>query len=477
MRLRQLFSKNVPITEGPILKNLLRLGAPLVIGNLLQQLYNIADIYWLGRLGKFAVAAPIISFPIMFLFISVAIGFSMAGTSLIAQFMGKGDGHRVARASGQVLLTMTGFAVLVVVLGLAFSDPVLRAVQTPDDIFHNISIYLKILFAGMPALFLFFVYRGIMQGYGDTVSPLIVQVISVVLNVVLDPFLIFGWWIFPEMGVAGAAVATVISRTFAALIGLVFLVSRRFGVGLRWADLRPDRRLIRDILRIGIPGSVGQTATALGFIIMNGIVNSFGTTVITAYGVVNRLTMLFLFPAMGMGQAATTFIGQNLGAREHTRTRETVKKGAVFIFVYLTIGMVLTFFFGQYFVGFFVPNDAAVMQTGVEFIRILAFSVVVFGSMFLPQAAFQGAGHTKPIMIINIIRLWGIRLPAAYFLSYTLGMNETGIWWAMFLSNVVSTSMYWLWYAKGSWERFYLKQEAIDLKAGVEDEYRPSRRL
>lgn len=477
MHLRQLFSKNVPITEGPILKNLLKLGAPLVIGNFLQQLYNIADIYWLGRLGKFAVAAPVISFPILFLFISVATGFSMAGTSLIAQFVGKGDQHRIARVAGQVVLTMTVFAVVVVVLGLLFSEPVLKLVQTPDDILPGVSTYLKILFAGMPALFLYFVYSGIMQGYGDTVSPLIIQVISVTINVVLDPFMIFGWGPFPVMGVAGAALATVIARSFAAVIGLAFLISKRWGVNLRFADLRPDRKLIRDILRIGIPGSVGQTATSMGFIVMNGIVNSFGTTVITAYGVVNRLTMLFLFPAMGIGQAATTFIGQNLGAGKHDRARKTVIRGATFTSTYLAIGMTFAFFFGKYFVAFFIPNDPDVIATGVEFLRILAFSVVVFGSMFMPQAAFQGAGHTKPIMIINIIRLWGFRLPLAYFLAYNVGMGAVGIWWAMFLSNVVSTSAYWLFYFKGSWERHYIKREQLDLRASVDAEYRPSRRL
>ncbi len=477
MRLNQFFSKNVPITEGPILKNLLWLGAPLVIGNFLQQLYNIADIFWLGRLGKYAVAAPVISFPILFLFISVATGFSMAGTSLIAQFAGKGDHHRIPRVAGQVVLTMSGFALFVVILGLVFAEPVLRAVQTPPDILPGVARYLKILFAGMPALFLYFVYSGIMQGYGDTVSPLIVQVIAVSVNVVLDPFMIFGWGPFPEMGVAGAALATVLARSLAATVGLVFLISKQFGVKLRLFDLRPDRNLIRDILRIGIPGSVGQTATALGFIIMNGIVNSFGAIVITAFGIVNRLTMLFLFPAMGIGQAATTFIGQNLGARKHQRARSTVKRGAAFVFVYLTIGMTVTFFSGQYFVAFFVPNDPGVIATGEEFIRILAFSVVVFGSMFLPQAAFQGAGYTKPIMFINITRLWGIRLPLAYVLAYTVGMGALGIWWAMFLSNMVSTSLYWVWYARGSWERHYIKREQLDLRAGVDTEYRPSRRL
>ena len=477
MHLRQLFSKNVPITEGPILKNLLKLGAPLVLGNLLQQLYSIADIYWLGRLGKSAVAAPVVSFPILFLFISIATGFSMAGTSLIAQYVGKGNHHGISRVAGQVVLTMLGFAMIVVVLGVFLADPVLELIHTPTEILPNVTIYMKILFAGMPALFLYFVYSGIMQGYGDTVSPLIVQVISVTINVVLDPFMIFGWGPFPVMGVAGAATATVVARSFAALVGLGFLISKRFGVKLRFSDLRPDRKLIRDIFAIGIPGSVGQTATAMGFIIMNGIVNSFGTIVITAYGVVNRLTMLFLFPAMGIGQAATTFIGQNLGAGKHERARDTVTKGAIFVFVYLTIGMTLTFFFGHYFISFFIPNDPEVIATGAEFIRILAFSVVVFGSMFLPQAAFQGAGHTKPIMIINIIRLWGIRLPLAYLLAITAGMGAVGIWWGMFISNVVSTSLYWIWYARGSWEHHYIKREQLDLRASVDAEYRPSKRL
>ncbi|MBL7007341.1 MAG: MATE family efflux transporter, partial [Spirochaetia bacterium] len=256
-------------------------------------LYNLADTYFLGKLGSGALAAPSISFSVIFFMIIFGSGFSMAGTTLISQAKGKGDREKVDFYVSQTFLMMVILSVLIMIAGLTGSNLILIALQVPDNIISNVSVYLKIIFLGMPFMFMSFVLRATLQGIGDSLTPLKIQIVTVVINIILDPLLIFGLGPFPELGVAGAAIATVIARFISMVAAIYILFSGKKGIRIRVKYLKPERKAWGLIMRIGLPSAIGGGISALGFSVLQGVVNTFGTPVIAAFGIGNRVIGLF----------------------------------------------------------------------------------------------------------------------------------------------------------------------------------------
>ncbi|MCK4596418.1 MATE family efflux transporter, partial [bacterium] len=267
------------LLSGSIPGSLLRLSLPIMATFLLQTLYSMADAFWLGKLGREAISAPGISFPIIFLFVSFGAGFSVAGTSLVAQYTGSGQRDQANLAAGQTFIYLLFGAIFVSVVGMLVSDPILRLMHTPEDVFVNASAYLRIIFSGIPFMAISFVYGGIMRGVGDAVTPMIIDMAANLLNILLDPLLIFGWGPFPRMEVAGAATVTVCSRILASTACVILLLSGSRGLKVRWAQMRPRWKYLGRIMRIGMPAAVGQSGASLGFMVTQGFVNSFGSVV------------------------------------------------------------------------------------------------------------------------------------------------------------------------------------------------------
>jgi len=274
----------------------------------------------------------------------------------------------------------------------------------------------------------------------------------VVLNIALDPVLIFGLGPFPAIGVAGAAVATIFSRAVSAAISAYILISGKRGLRLhaRHLPLKKESALL--FVRIGLPSSFGQAVSTLGFTVMQGAVNAFGTAVIAAFGVGNRIIGLFNMPAMGFSQATATLVGQSLGAKDKEKAKLVVHQSLLTIFAFISVAMTLTFFFGASFTRFFV-DDPEVIAHGVMQFRIVSVSVVFFALFNVLNGAFYGGGDTVPVMANNIFRLWGLRVPLLYLMAFTLGWGPVGIWWSMFASNMGVTAIAWFLYRSERWAR------------------------
>ncbi|MFP4492080.1 MAG: MATE family efflux transporter [Spirochaetaceae bacterium] len=434
----------------PLLKQLLKIALPLMAGNFVQTLYNLTDTFFLGKLGADELSAPTIAFPIILFFILFGIGLSMAGTTLIAQAKGKRDQERVNFYLGQTTLILTVTSIGIAAAGILLAEPLLHLMQTPESVFAFTRDYMVIIFTGMPFMFGFFILQASMQGIGRTMVPLALQAAMVALNIALDPLFIFGIWIFPAWGVRGAAVATVIARGLSSIVAFRILVKGNRGMQLTPSNLRPDRAAIRLFLKIGLPSSMGQAVTALGFTVLQGLVNIFGSAVIAAFGVANRIISLFHMPAMGISRATTTLVGQSLGARQVDQAKLVVRLSILSILAFLIPAALFTFFFGGSFIRFFV-DDAETIRYGSILFRIVSPSVVVFGIVHAVLGAFQGAGDTKPVMHLNISRLWLFRLPLAYLFAVVLAWGPMGIWWAMFLSNILTAAAGLFWYSRGKW--------------------------
>jgi putative MATE family efflux protein len=338
------------------------------------------------------------------------------------------------------------------VIGLVFTNAILRLLNTPPDAIGLTQTYLTWILAGLPLMFPFFVYQGISTGLGNTMGPLQVSLVTVVLNAVLDPLLIFGAGPIPALGVTGAAAATVFCHSLASVIGTVRLFKGQSGFRLTPESLRPDPKTISRLLSIGLPISLGQAGTSLGFTVLLGIVNSFGSAVTAAFGVGNRIIHLALVPAMGLSQANAAAVGQSLGAGLPGRAGKSTLRALCIIGLILLPITVPMFFLGGAISGLFV-NDPAVMEVGRTMFRITTPSVYAFGFVTVLFGGFQGSGFTLPVMVLNMARLWVMRIPLAYFLAFHTSMGKDGLWWAMFVSNVLTALAGGVWFATGSWKR------------------------
>jgi putative MATE family efflux protein len=441
-----------PLLQGSIPRALLRISLPVMAMFLLQTLYSMADAFWLGKLGRGAISAPGISFPIVFFFISFGAGFSVAGTALVAQYTGSGQRDQANLAAGQTFIFLLIGASIVSLVGVLASSSILRLMHAPADVFVNARTYLGIIFTGIPFMAISFVYSGIMRGVGDAVTPMIINLGANLLNILMDPFLIFGWGPFPRMEVAGAAMVTVICRILAATACVILLVSGARGLRVRWTQLRPRRHYLSRILRIGMPAGVGQSGASLGFMVTQGFVNSFGSVVVSAFTVAVRIIQFLNVPAMGISAGATALIGQNLGADQVKRAERTIWWGVGMVAAFLALGCSLLVFYSQPIIRMFI-DDAQVVAQGVILFRVVSYSVFFFGIIMVVFAAFQGAGKTTPVMILSLTRLWLLRIPIAYLLAFVMAWGHLGIWWAMFASNVVISIAGLYWFSRGTWKR------------------------
>ncbi len=444
-------SGSIDMTTGSARGKLMLLAWPVMLSHLLQTFYNLADAFWLGKIGRQALTAPTITMHVFFVGFSLALGISAAGTTLVSQFKGAGNEKKATLVGGQLLFILTGIGLVLGVAGFFLTPRILNLLQTPADSWQMTYDYMRWIFTGFPLLFVFFVYQGISTGLGDTIGPMQVNLIAVIVNVILDPILIFGLGPFPEMGVVGAAVATVFSRALASGIGMHRLFKGSNGMRIAVADLKPDRPMIKRIMKIGLPVSMGQLATSLGFTFMIGIVNSFGSAVTAAFGVGNRIIHMAMVPAFGLSQANATAVGQNLGAGNVDRAEESSRTALLLIGMILLPMALGMFFFGADIARAFV-NDTEVIQLGRTMFRITTPSVFVFGFFLVLLGSFQGSGYTMPVMVLNMTRLWVLRIPGAYLLAYTFGIGPLGIWWSMFISNTVVTIIGWFWFRKGTWK-------------------------
>ncbi len=260
-------SKN-QILHGPIIRTLLVLGWPVMVAHLLHSMYNIVDTFWLGKLGGTestnAVAALQISWPIVFLLISMAFGFGTAGIALVSQYTGAKNKEEANKSAGQVLAMAFIFGITVGIAGVIFSPAIVHLLGINPGIAEVAVIYLRVIFMGMPMMFTSMIFGFILRAYGDTVTPMWLELFTVSINMVLDPILIFGLFGFSRMGIMGAAIATVTSRSVSSVLALYILFSGKAGVKIKPLYLKPVKWRIIQIFKIGIPASIGQSGTAFG---------------------------------------------------------------------------------------------------------------------------------------------------------------------------------------------------------------------
>jgi putative MATE family efflux protein len=476
-------SRQERLTTGGLIGPLFRLAWPIVGIQLLQVAYNLADTLYLGAYDSTAVAAISTGFPIVFLVISVAGGFTTAGSILIAQYSGAEQDRTAGAVAGQTVAFVGAIALVLGAIGFFAASPLVEFLpadaETEAEVLPQMTAYLEIIFLGVPFLFGFYVFSALMRGYGDTRTPLVIMFVSVLVNVVVDPVLIFGLGPVPELGIEGAALATVGSRGLATLAGLYVLFVSSAGPDTERSDLRPDFDIIEEIVRLGIPSAIEQSMSAFAMVSLVGVVLQFGPPVNGAYGVGNRLVSLVFLPAMGLGRATNTMVGQNLGAGRPDRASKAVRLAAGVAAGVMGVVAVLAAVFADPIANLVVSaGDEYATETialSTDYIRIRSVEFVFIGIMQVILGGFRGAGNTRTAMGLSMVNLWLTRVPIVYGLALVAGFGATGIWIGMSLGHIVGTLVAVPLFVRGTWQEVVIDEDGPDAEADAPpvDEDRP----
>lgn len=436
------------LTQGNETKAIILFALPMLLGNVFQQFYNMVDSFVVGRfVGTTALAAVGTSFPVMFLMIALVMGLTMGTMVIVAQFYGAKDNAKVRAAvdTGYIILFWSGLGMSIV--GVLATGPILGLLKVPEEIRPEAATYLRIIFAGMLPMFGYNGIAAILRGLGDSKTPLYLLIAATLVNVVLDLLFVvaFGW------GVAGVAWATVISQGLSFLGGLV-LLSKNELVRLSPKELRFDKEIFVQSVRIGLPSGIQQTLVAAGMMALSRIVNGFGAPTMAAFAAAGRLDSFAMMPAMNLSQAVSTFVGQNMGAGK----TERVKRGhwsAILVGAGISLATsALVILGGRPLMGIFT-TDPAVIEIGRSYLFIVGLFYILFSTMFINNGVLRGAGDAMIPMLNTILALWVVRIPCAILFAGPLGMGSDGIWWSVPAGWLMGAVFSTIYYKSGRWKR------------------------
>jgi putative MATE family efflux protein len=437
------------LTEGSILRNIWHISLPIIVGNMLQNTFNIVDMIFVGKLGPAAIAAVGMSGVIMGTLQVAIFGINMGTTAMVARFIGAKEKTRAENVAMQSVILGLFCYVVILIAGYTLADPMLKGLGASDKVLIHGIKYIRVMFIGSIMMILSFILGSALRAAGDALTPMVILAISTVLNIGLDPLLIFGLWKFPELGVAGSAVATVIARAIGVFILLWLFLNDKAVIRLRIANAKIDLPLMGRIMRIGVFASIQGVLRNVSGLILTRIVATYGTFAVAAYVVGMRLQFIVLMPGFGLATAVATLVGQNLGAEKPERAARTA-------WITVGIGAGIMAFMGLIYITFArsiisIFNDhPEVLKVGVVYLRILAstFGIMAFGIIL--GRALNGAGDTVSPMIITAVGLLGFRIGLSLILTQSLELM--GIWIGIASSSIIQGLMVTAWFSTGRWK-------------------------
>ena len=438
------------LTKGSIPKNILSLALPMMAAFLLNTAFHIVDTIFVGRLSALALAAISVTFPVIFIMIALAAGVGVGVTSLIARLLGAKRKKEADNVAEHGLLLGIVLALTFTIFGLAFARPLFILIGATEEMMPLVLEYIYIIFGGSFFMFLAFMSNSILRGEGDMKTPMKMMMLGAVTNIILDPLLIFGIGFFPRMEMAGAALATVISRSMAAILVLIYLLKGRAHIKLDFRYFEYKFGIIKDIFSIGIPASASHAVMSLGSFFLLKITSFFGPFAIAAYGLTMRLGMIAFLPAVGMATAVTTIVGHNVGAKNFKRAETTTWLAVLMLMIFMQAVGIIFFLFPTFWVGIF-NKTPEIMAYGHSYLRIVSLLYMLSGVSIIISAAFQGAGRGYPSLILTILRVFVLSIPLAYFLSKIYGV--TGIWYGIAISMIIPAIAAAIWFKSGTWKK------------------------
>lgn len=438
-------------TEGSISRAVFLLATPMVLEMVMESLFAIVNVFWVTRLGANAVATVGLTETMLTLVFSVALGLSMSTTAMVARRIGEKDKAGAATAAGQAILLGTALALLMGVPGYFLGAQLLTLMGAPPDLVATGHRYTSIVFGGNITVMLLFLNNAIFRGAGDASIAMRVLWISNFINLVMDPCLIFGLGPFPELGVTGAAISTLIGRGWGVGYQIWILMRGNSRVRLTAADFRIVPAVITSLIRVSITGVLQFAIAHTSWIALVRIISAFGSAAVAGYTIGIRIFIFAILPSWGLSGAAATMVGQNLGAGKPQRAERAVYLTGAYNMAILAVVAAVFISVPGLIVGLFT-SDPAVAPHAVDCLRIIAFGNLAYAFGMVMVQAFNGAGDTVTPTIINVFGFWLCQIPLAWMLAYPAGMGVRGVFTSIPASEVFITLMGLVMFMRGSWK-------------------------
>ncbi|MFH1502076.1 MAG: MATE family efflux transporter [Candidatus Eisenbacteria bacterium] len=438
----------IDITEGNVLKSVLYMGIPSMIGFGAMTIYGLTDIYWVGRLGTAPVAAITMFAAIAWILGSANQIVGTGSVALISRRFGEREYEETKDVIRQTVLLKVLVAIIMGAIGLLAVPFILDLMKAEPETKTLALEYASIYFYGLPFMFTSYTVYTALRGVGDAPKAMYIMLLSTGLNVALDPLFIF----VLDMGVMGAALATALSAAVAVGVGFVVLASGRANIKVKvWERFHPRPAVMLQILKVGGPAGVNGIMRSVAHWFVTTLVATFGTVVVAAYGLAIRIMELGILFGVGLELGASAIVGQNLGAKKKDRAHEAVVKATLLVMVLTGVLGAVEFIFAHQILGFFSP-DADVIAAGTLLVRLFAFAQVWIAMHITMSAAFWGSGNTWPPTVIAGIVEWGVQIPLILIAIHLLDTTETGVWWAMFAASCLEVLLTFFWFQRGHWK-------------------------
>lgn len=443
------------LTTGPVARTLFFFSLPVLGSNVLQSLNASINSMWVGHyLGEAALTATSNANIVLFFLLGVVFGLSMANTILVGQAVGARNIDQAKRVVGTSAVFFIAVSVLLALAGYIFTPHILDAMGTPTDARPYAVSYLRVIFIAVPFMYLYNVMMMTLRGTGDSRTPFWFMLLSAVIDVALNPVLMFGWGPFPAMGIAGSATATLIAQSFSLFAMLWHLKRRHYFLLLGKHELhylKPDLAILRSLVFKGLPMGLQMLVIASSAIVMISLVNQHGSTTTAAYGVASQLWNYIQMPALALGAGVSSMVAQNVGAGLWDRVSRITRVGVLFNFLMTGVLVAVLLLLDRLVLGLFLPDDAHALAIARHIDLTVSWSFILFGVTIVLFATVRATGAVVPPLIILIISMWLTRLPFASFMSKLYGAEA--IWWSFPVGSVVSLVLALLYYKFGGWRR------------------------
>jgi putative MATE family efflux protein len=439
-------------TQIDLKRAILLLAVPMILELVMESTFAVVDIFFVGKLGASAIATVGLTETYLFLLYSVAMGLATAVTAIIARRVGEKNMKDAGVAAMQSIFIGVLCSLPFAIAGIFFSQDLLRIMGADAWGIEHGYRYTQWTLGSNVVIVLLFVINAIYRGAGDAAIAMRVLWIANGINIILDPIFIFGWGPIPAMGVEGAAIATTIGRGVGVVIQLFTLFKGGKHIQVLASQFVWDAKVAMNIVRTSLGGVAQMLVSMTSWIFLMRILANVGSEAVAGSTIAIRIMMFTMMPAWGLSNAAATLVGQNLGAGHPERAESSVWKIGVYNMIFLVIVSVVYFIFKEELMGIFT-DDVRVIAIGAEWLGILAYSYFVYGWWMVSVQAFNGAGDTNTPTKINLVFFWLIQIPLSYVLAITLGWQQSGVFWGVFISET-SVGLFTLWlFSRGGWKK------------------------
>lgn len=438
-------------TKGSVIRNLLSLSWPVVVSESLY-LVTVVDMIWVGKLGAVSIAGVGVASIVIMLLMAGRFGLNVGAKAMVARFVGAGDVRGANHTAMQAFVTCGIYVTVMASIGIPFAKPILILMGLEADVVAEGAAYMRIQFLSISVMGLWMLTERIIQASGDTMTPMKITFIFRFVHLTLCPFLVLGWWVFPRLGVSGAAMANLTGYTVGMAIGLWVLFSGRTRLRLSLSGFRLDPNIIWRIVKIGIPPSIMGMQLRFGQLVLMRLMVPFGTLAVAGHSLIQRIEAVIDLPPYGVGSGASVLVGQNLGARQPERAERSGWLAVGLGQSFMIVCSLVILLWAENIIRIF-NTEPALVEIASIFLRIAAAGYLVMGITVILRQCISGAGDTLPVLLAGLLAMWVVQIPLAFFLPRVTNLGVYGVRWGMVAGMVVGAVIYITYFRLGRWKR------------------------